>query len=149
MHWLGGQGRRRYIRKITEAIRRYRVEDRFVMCGVTDNVKAELLRSSIFAFPSSFEGFSMALGEAMAAGLPANGRQDCPSVNDFIRDGIDGYLVEPSTAALAQALERLMGDRELRARFGDNAKARVAEYSEDAVWGTWSRLIDELTGKPA
>ena len=85
----------------------------------------------------------------MAAGLPAIGRQDCPSVNDFIRDGTDGYLVETSPAALAQALERLMGDRELRARFGANAKARVAEYSEDAVWGAWCRLIDELTGRPA
>lgn len=149
VHWWGGQGRWWYVRKIREAIRHHRLEDRFVMCGATDNVNAELLRSSMFAFPSRFEGFGLALAEAMAAGLPVIGLKNCPAINDHIRDGVDGYLVESSAEALAEALERLMFDRELRARLGSNAKTRVAEYSEDAVWGTWSRLIDELTGKPA
>ena len=149
VHWWGGQGRWRYVRKIRGAIRRHRLEDRFVMCGATDNVNAELLRSSIFAFPSRFEGFGLALAEAMAAGLPVIGLKNCPAINDHIREGVDGYLVDSSAEALAEALERLMLDRDLRARLGSNAKARVAEYSEEAVWGAWCRLIDELTGRPA
>ena len=52
-----------------------------------------------------------------------------------MRDGIDGFLIEPGDrAALEDRLRRLAEDARLRRTMGDAARARIlAEFSEAAV----------------
>ncbi|HEX6976143.1 MAG TPA: glycosyltransferase family 4 protein [Vicinamibacterales bacterium] len=96
-------------------------------------VFAELRRADIFVLPSLFEGSSLALIEALMAGLPVV----CTRVGaapDVLRDGVDAVLVPPADAqALVTALERLTADEQLRRTLGENARAVGARFSWPAV----------------
>ena len=56
-------------------------------------------------------------------------------LRDAIEDGVDGLLVPPrDVAALRAAIERLLGDDELRTRLGEAARAKAErEWSWDAA----------------
>lgn len=72
----------------------------------------ELVRSDIFVLPSIYgEGMPMAILEAMSAGCVVIA-SDMASVGDVIRDGSNGYLIEPgNTAQLISRLKLVLGSR--------------------------------------
>ncbi len=81
----------------------------------------------IFVLPSHSEGVSLALLEAMAAGLPviATAVGGLPEV---VTDGVNGLLIPPQDPeALAQALARLLDDPALAKKLGENARRHVEE----------------------
>lgn len=131
--------------KVKAAIEKFKLQDRFILKGVTDDVVQKLQNASVFAFPSEIEGLPLALMEALSVGLPAVGALDCPSVCSLIRNGKNGYLTEPTPAAFAAALAKLMRDADLRAKLGARGKADMASHSSDSVWDKWENLINELT----
>ncbi len=80
----------------------------------------------VYAQPSFDEPFGMGALEAAAAGLPAVA-SDVGGLRDVVDDGVTGVLVPPGDAlALADALERLLRDADLRARLGAAGQRRVA-----------------------
>ncbi len=91
-----------------------------------------------FALTSANEGTPVVLIEAMAAGRPVVST-DVGGVSDVVRDGTDGFLVEPGDAeAMAERLERLARDPQLRADLGEAGRRRVLErYSV-------GRLVDDV-----
>lgn len=131
-------------KQIEELIATEELKDRFLLKGVTNNVASKLRDASIFAFPSAFEGFSLALAEGMAMGLPTVGRKDCPSVNTLIQDGKNGFLTDPTPDAFAKGLAKLMASEELRRQFGTQGKEDMKAYSADRVWGVWEKVIFDL-----
>jgi glycosyltransferase involved in cell wall biosynthesis len=71
------------------------------------------------------EGFGLVFAEAMAAGLPVVACR-AAAVPELVHDGETGLLVPPRTpAALAAALERMLGDDRLRKEMGMAGRARV------------------------
>jgi glycosyltransferase involved in cell wall biosynthesis len=71
------------------------------------------------------EGLPRALLEAAACGRPIV-TTDVPGCRDFVRTGIEGFVVPPDDPnALADALAKLSIDAELRRTMGRNARARV------------------------
>ena len=135
----------RYRDKIFHLCEQLNVQNRVLFKGKTSNVEAVLSDSSIFAFPSLFEGFPLALGEAMSKGVPSVGCIDCPGVNDLIRNERNGLLVEPSPEVFANALSRLIDDKDLRRKLGVQAKVDISEYCPEKVWSKWDDLIKRLT----
>ena len=103
--------------------------------------------ADIFAFPSAFEGFGMALAEGMSVGLPAVGYKNCPAVNELIKDGETGFLCDDGVEPLAQALDKLMGDKELRVKMGKAAKADMAQYAPEKIWDQWDDLMKKVIEK--
>jgi glycosyltransferase involved in cell wall biosynthesis len=85
--------------------------------------------------------------EYMASGLPTVTVRR-PPLDELVRDGEDGLLVqEADPAALAAALERLAGDPVLRARMGASARRRVVErYSWDGHCAQLEALMGRLVG---
>lgn len=68
--------------------------------------------------PSLWEGFGMVLLEGMARGVPILATT-AGAIPEIVADGETGLLVPPGdAAALAAALDRLLGDAALRARLG-------------------------------
>lgn len=113
---------------VARAIERYGLQDavEFVK-GISDAELVDLVRGAqISCVPSLYEGFSLPAAEAMATGTPlvATTGGAIPEVTG--PDGEACLAVPPGDAgALAEALGRLLGDAELRARLGAAGRARV------------------------
>jgi glycosyltransferase involved in cell wall biosynthesis len=91
-----------------------------------------------FLLPSVNEGTPVSAIEALAAGTPVVANR-VGGVPDVVRDGVDGYLVEPGDSdAAADRLAVLASDGELRRAFGESGSARVRKRY--AV----SRLVDDV-----
>ena len=105
-------------------------------------------RAAIVVVPSRREGYGIVAREAMAYGR-AVVATDVGGLRDAIEDDVGGLLVPPSdSVALRAALERLLGDPELRARLGAEARRVATERfgwaastaATAAVYGQVSRL---------
>lgn len=97
-----------------------------VFAGEVPDVVPWLAAFDVFALPSLWEGMPLALGEAMAAGLPvvATAVSGTP---EMVKDGENGLLVPPrDPVALAEALRRLVTDEELARRLGAEARGWAA-----------------------
>lgn len=137
----------RYTGRILELINDLGLTDSVFIRGISSNIEEKLLSASIFAFPSEMEGFSLALGEAMSAGLPVIGCSDCVSVRSLVPSGVCGFITEPTADALAAGLASLMRDESLRRRMGGAAQLQMKKYAPDVVWGRWELLIRSLVSR--
>jgi type III pantothenate kinase len=84
-------------------------------------------RAAVVVCPSRREGYGVAAREAMAHGRPVVA-STVGGLVDAVENGVTGLLVPPrDPAALRSALERLLGDAELRRRYGEAARDRARE----------------------
>ena len=134
-------------KRTVDIIKQNNLEKRFSLMGPCNNVSQKLKDSSIFAFPTAYEGLSIALLEAFSMGLPAVGCSDCPSVSSMIKNNVNGYVCPPTPEKFAQALSMLMSNKELRQELGQQAKQTSKEYSADVVWQKWDTLLRRLIYK--
>lgn len=134
-------------RYVAELINKHGLKDRVFLKGISNDVESVLRSSSIFAFPSAYEGFSLSLIEAMMVGIPPVGCVDCSGVNTLIESGFNGILAEPNPKSFAEALRLLMENEEKRLLCGEGARKTAEPYNPDAVWTSWECLIDEVVGK--
>jgi glycosyltransferase involved in cell wall biosynthesis len=75
-----------------------------------------------FALPTLDDPFGIVVLEAAAAGLPLIASPFAGATEDFVVDGVNGFVVDPSDeAALADAIARLAAQPDLRARMGEAA----------------------------
>jgi len=91
-----------------------------------------------FLLPSVNEGTPVSAIESLASGTPVVANR-VGGVPDVVRDGVDGFLVEPGDVdAAAARLAKLAADPALRSRLGESGRARVLErYSVE-------RLVDDV-----
>jgi glycosyltransferase involved in cell wall biosynthesis len=96
----------------------------------------------IFCFPSLWEGFGIALAEAMAAGLPIVSSDILP-LREVL--GETGILVPPGDAVgLRKALKRLIDDASLRETYGQQAKERAVIFSIENYIKSFEDLCREV-----
>ena len=121
------------------------LQDRVKMPGITETPGAWRDEGEIFVLSSRYESFGNVLTEAMVAGLPIVSF-DCPfGPSEIITDGIDGILVPPEDCdALADALEKLMLDSELRRRLGEMAQENVRRFDRSRIMNHWDQLVEDL-----
>ena len=99
-----------------------------------------LASSTIFVLPSVEEGLPLALVEAMALGKAVIAT-DVGGVPELVRDEETGLLFKPTNyLALKSALERLLNNRSLCRRLGEEARRAVMGYS----WTSIMRVYEEL-----
>lgn len=143
--WGWNQGE--YGTKLRNEIKRLGLESKVRLCGETQKIAEKYKEASIFAFPSVYEGFSLALTEAMSAGLPVIGCKDCLSVSSMIEHGVNGLMCDSNSDDLAKQLDILMSDHELRVKLGQEAKKSVQKYAPSVVWQQWDDLLKSLSEK--
>lgn len=114
------------------------IADRVVFTGRLDRpeVVATMSRAAALVVPSRAEAFGIAVLEGWRAGVPvvATNRGGPP---EFVSDGVDGLLVDPTDVpALAAALRRAVLDEGFARRLGAAGRVRAADYG-------WARVADE------
>jgi glycosyltransferase involved in cell wall biosynthesis len=123
------------------------IADRVLFLGQRSDIPELLAASDVFALPSLYEGSSLALLEAMAAGR-ALVSSAIGGTDELIDDGESGLLVPPGdAAALAAALRRLLSDEALRASLAHRARQRVErDFTRDAMARRVEGIYEELLG---
>lgn len=134
---LGGQGP--LTRQLQQSARDAGVGDRVVFVGriPESDLPAYYHACDVFCMPSMerAEGFGIVQIEAMACGKPVLCCELHNGVTWVNRDGITGLVVPPAdSSALAAALTRLGSDAALRARLGEQGRARaLAHFTTEAM----------------
>ncbi len=81
-------------------------------------------QADVFAFPTLLDPFGIVLLEAAASGLPLIASPHGGATGDLVRDGVNGFVIEPrDTAAMAARIVQVATEPELRARMGHAAYA--------------------------
>jgi glycosyltransferase involved in cell wall biosynthesis len=121
------------------------VADRVLWLGWSDDARSYLGSLDVVALPSRFEGFPLAVLEALLA-RSAVVAADVGSVSEAVRNGETGLLVPPEDpAALAGAIQRLLDDVELRQRLGEEGRRLVLErFTADHMTRAFESLYEEL-----
>ncbi|WP_169542512.1 glycosyltransferase [Sphingomonas baiyangensis] len=120
------------------------ITDSVVMPGFSDTLLATIAGSDVFVSSSRYEGFSNAILEAMALGVPVAATACTGATREMILDGETGFLAEPeNSAALADAMLRAIGaDRStLALRAATHLDTNFARAS---IIGEYARLFDRL-----
>jgi L-malate glycosyltransferase len=114
--------------------------------GTRHDVPEILKALDLCVMPSLWEGLSVAMLEAMAAGLPLV-ISDVSGVSQVIGDNRYGLKVPAGDArALADAIAGLAADPARRRALGAAARERVlARFSAQAMLASLSRLYDEVS----
>ncbi|MDD5729767.1 MAG: glycosyltransferase family 4 protein [Candidatus Omnitrophica bacterium] len=98
-----------------------KLADYFSCCDIFAMVSKEIPERG------EVEGFGIAYLEAAACAKPSIGAKS-GGIPDAVLDGVTGILVEPDNPGeLSRVLIRLLGDKGLRDKLGENAKNRAAE----------------------
>lgn len=115
-----------------------------------DELDAWYRRCDVFVLPSTgnAETTGIVQMEAMARRKPVVNTRLDTDVPEVSPDGVTGITVPPgSPGALADAINRLLGDDGLRSWLGENGRIRVLErYSVDRMNGDVGDIYDELLG---
>lgn len=118
------------------------IEARVTFAGQLDNPYPVIASADVFVLSSHFEGFGLAIVEAMALGR-AVVATDCPSgPGEIIRDGVDGYLVPPEDPELLfQKLKYLLEHGDVRAAVGLRAQQRCQDFSKSRMLDNYRRSL--------
>lgn len=113
--------------------------------GRTSDVYKEYQESAFYVMSSRYEGFGLVLVEAMSCGLPCVSF-DCPyGPSTIISDGEDGFLVDNGNVKqLAEKMEILINDANLRMAMGQKAREKAALYKKENIMGRWDALFKSL-----
>lgn len=123
------------------------IASRVDLAGPVRDVSAEYVAAHLFCLPSLWEGFPNALAEALTHGLPAVGFRGCSGVNELIRPGENGLLVDDDVddGALSKALRSLMLDGQVRATLGREATKISEDDAPDGIFARWQYLFESVT----
>lgn len=101
--------------------------------------------ASILALSSRYEGLPMALIESQAFGVPAVSFDCKCGPKEILKDSENGILVpEGDIKGLADALQRLIDDDDLRHRMGRAAFADSSRWNPETIMPQWIRLFEEI-----
>jgi L-malate glycosyltransferase len=124
------------------------IANRVSFLGDRQDVPAILASVDVAVLPSSSESLSNSILEAMAAGLPVVATR-VGGNPELVSEGGTGYLVSPNDdASLADALERLLAQPELRSSFGARARRIALErFSAGGIVRQYEQLYSDLLSR--
>jgi glycosyltransferase involved in cell wall biosynthesis len=133
--------------QLQELATRLGVAGRTIWAGWSDDVRAHVRSFDVFVLPSRFEGFPLAVLEALLAKKPVVAT-DVGSVGEAVITGETGFLVPPDDVdALAAAIRQLLADDQLQHRMGERGRQLVlSRFTAAQMARSFSELYGELLG---
>jgi glycosyltransferase involved in cell wall biosynthesis len=129
---------------LEESIEKQGLSEKVFLTGYRDDVPRILAASDVLVLPSFREGAPRVITEAMASGLPVVATE-IAGIPEQVDDGESGFLIPTGDArALAQRLEQLLGNDELREKMGEQGLEHVEPFSVDAMLRDTDREYQKL-----
>lgn len=135
---LAGDGE---VERVRQEVNQLGLQQQISVMDWVDARQREVLltNADIYILPSLNEGLPMSILEAMSWGLPVI-TSPVGGIPEFVQDGFNGLLVPPTDIpAIAQAMQRLIEDEELRLQMGANARASVEPLD---IANYWQQLLE-------
>jgi glycosyltransferase involved in cell wall biosynthesis len=143
---LAGEGPQR--RELESLVAELRLGGAVRLLGFVQDVRSVLSAADLLVMPSRWEGFGLAAGEAMAAGLPVIAGR-AAGLRELVVEGETGLLVgadEPEE--IARSIELLAYDPARRLAMGQAGERRVAEsFAIERNVSTHERLYLSLSSQ--
>ena len=140
-----GDGESNEIAQLKLLIKKYNISDSVALVRPTSNIEREYLSSSLLVLSSRYEGLPMILIEAQTFGLPIVAFDCKCGPKDVITNGIDGIIVNSNnTNEFAQAIIKLLSNKELLHYMSINAKESSKRFNEDFIMNQWITLFAEI-----
>ena len=130
-------------------VRDYHLEKHVLLPGFRTDVLGCMKGFDLFVMSSVTEGLGTSLLDAMACSRPIVAAS-AGGIPEIVEDGVNGLLVPPRDHhAMAQAIERLLGDDGLRGRMGDAGLARLRErFTVERMVAETAAVYARLAGRP-
>ncbi len=101
-------------------------------CYDREVIRAWYCRADLFLFPSTFDTNGLVVREAAACGLASVLIAGSCAAED-VTDGQNGFFIEENADSMAAMLRRLIPQRELMRRVGENAQKEIYISWDDSI----------------
>jgi glycosyltransferase involved in cell wall biosynthesis len=130
---------------VKEFTREHQLGDSVKFLGERANIDEHLQAADFFLFPTEYEGFSLALVEAMGCALPVVVTA-VGAAPELIRNGDNGFLFAPKNLqAMVAAIDAALGARSRWPRIAAAARAAVTRFDLATVADQYLALCRSLT----
>jgi UDP-glucose:(heptosyl)LPS alpha-1,3-glucosyltransferase len=119
------------------------VRDRVIFAGARNDLPRIYPAADALVLPTLYETFALVCIEAMASGLPVLA-SPVGGIEDYLRDGDNGFYIKRDPADIAVTLDRLLNDPALHGRIRERGLATAKNYSWDKIAQQYLTLFDEL-----
>ena len=139
--YLAGDGPER--EKIERLIKEYRLEDCVVLPGMLKNPYPYMAACDIFVQPSREEALSISMLESQLLCAPMVSTKTAGGLA-MVQDGVNGLLADIDPVSLADAIERLLVNDDLRRKIKGFLSSVDYAKEEARYRGDWKRLLEDF-----
>jgi glycosyltransferase involved in cell wall biosynthesis len=141
----GGPDRRTFEGMVPEALRE-RVD--FLGHQEPHLIPGLFATAQVFCLPSRHDGWGVVINEALGAGLPIVVSDAVGAGHDLVRDGVNGFVTRAGHVdELAEALDRMISDARLRARFAEASAAMADHWGLSDGVERWVSAVDTVLSR--
>lgn len=139
-----GTGDKSYIDDVVKDIEKAGLAGRLRLRGSSLDMYNLYNDYGLYVLTSRYEGLPMVLLEAKAKKLPIVSFDIYSGPSDIVRDGVDGFLVNPfDVNKMAKKINMLIENKSLRQRFSDAAYGNLDKFKEESIVLQWEALIND------
>ena len=132
--------------KMKDYARDLGISDNVCFCGMSKQVLKDISSSELFVLSSDYEGIPNALIEAMSIGLPCVSTDCSPGGARILINNEENGLIVPcgDPAKLADAICRMIEDREFAVKCGKKAVEVRERFSQKKILDDWEKYIKQI-----
>ncbi len=113
---------------------------KLTLFGHVDNIEMLFSAADIFVLPSFYEGFGLAVLEAMASGVPIIA-SDVGGIPELMENGIEGYLVPSgNVCSISNKIAELSSSSEIRLKMSVSGRKKAQGFSLDKMLSRYFEL---------
>ncbi|WP_456014893.1 glycosyltransferase family 4 protein [Methylorubrum populi] len=119
-----------------------------IFAGAHSDMPAFYAAADALVLPSSYETFSLVCMEAMACGVPVFATA-VGGIEEYLADGVNGYVVRQDAAHIAETVERALADPAHVAALRAQARATAQAYAWDRIGQIYLALAERIVAGKA
>ena len=137
-----------YLPQLARLVKSLHLSERLIFVGrvAPEKIPEILSQANVFVYPSlRYEGFPMAVVEAMFCGLPVIA-SNIGGISDALENGTTGYLIKSGIIAdLRDTIREFVNKPDLIRKMGDAAYAKAQrEFNLDTMLSKYEKILEDV-----